>query len=313
MTPQPGLILANGEIKDDIIARGVEMLRAGRGAEDVAEQVARDVEDDADDASVGFSGLPNILGQVELDASFMEGAGLRAGAVAGLRNFRHPISVARAIMAQLPHVLLVGAGAERFGDEIGAERRNMLTPAAHATWIARMRKLGVSDFDITELLTAESPRRDLVDLVQRAFWMRESSDTMNVIVRDPAGHIVSAVTTSGVAWKYPGRAGDSPIIGAGNYVDDRYGAAACMGLGEITIRTGAAVRAVLMMELGHGLDGAGRAVVAAMKPLLAPDQWVRVLLLDAHGNTAGYANQGGLNYKVQSTQDARPITHLVNS
>jgi beta-aspartyl-peptidase (threonine type) len=172
----------------------------------------------------------------------------------------------------------------------------------------------VSDYDLSALLHDAAPRRDLVDLVQRAFWMKESSDTMNVIVRDTTGHVVSAVTTSGVAWKYPGRAGDSPIIGAGNYVDDRFGAAACMGLGEITIRTGAAVRAVMMLELGHGLAAAGAAVVAAMRPLVTPDQWIRILIMDARGNTAGYATQGGLNYKVQTTLQSQPVLHeVINS
>jgi beta-aspartyl-peptidase (threonine type) len=129
------------------------------------------------------------------------------------------------------------------------------------------------------------------------------------LVRDAEGHIVSAVTTSGVAWKYPGRAGDSPIIGAGNYVDDRFGAAACMGLGEIAIRTGAALRGVLALAHGRTLDQAGADVVAVMKPLLDPTQWVRVLMMDAHGNAAGYATQAGLKYKIQRVGEDTPVIH----
>ena len=124
------LIVANGEVADEIIQRGAAALRAGASAAEVAEQVARDVEDDADDHSVGFSGKPNILGTVECDASFMDGATRMAGAVAALRDIRHPISVARQVMLRLPHVLLAGEGANRFAAEIGAERRNMLSPAA---------------------------------------------------------------------------------------------------------------------------------------------------------------------------------------
>jgi beta-aspartyl-peptidase (threonine type) len=300
------LILANGEIKDWIIERGVELLRAGRSADDVAEQVARDVEDDADDTSVGFSGLPNLLGVVELDASFMEGRELRAGAVAGIRNFRHPIQLARAVMERLPHVLLVGEGAERFGDEIGAERRVMLTEKAHTTWITRMRRLGLTDADLDILRDERAPRAALVDLANRAFSMRDSSDTMNVTVRDASGHIVNAVTTSGVAWKYPGRAGDSPIIGAGNYVDDRYGAASCMGLGEIAIRVGAASRAVSNLRHGMPIDDAGNDVIRAMQPMVGAGQWVRMLLMDASGNARAYATQRGLFYKTQRTGDAKP-------
>ncbi len=308
------LILANGEIKDDIIAAGVEQLRRGASAEDVAEQVARDVEDDADEHSVGFSGLPNLIGEVELDASFMEGAALRAGAVAGVRNFRHPISIARAVMDRSPHVLLVGAGAERFADEIGAEHLEMLTDAACAIWIERLHKLGLTDYDIQTLQNPHAPRKPLLDLVWRAFTLRDdgepqSSDTMNVLVRDANGHIVSAVTTSGVAWKYPGRAGDSPVVGAGNYADDRFGAAACMGLGEIAIRVGAALRGVTNLRQGMSLEASGLDVCAAMQPLIGATQWVRMLLMDARGNCGGAATQKGLMYKVMSTADARPQQH----
>jgi L-asparaginase / beta-aspartyl-peptidase len=304
------IILANGEIKDDIIAAGVEQLRRGVSAEDVAEQVARDVEDDADEHSVGFSGLPNVLGTVELDASFMEGASLRAGAVAGVRNFRHPIVLARAVMERSPHVMIVGEGAERFGDEIGAERKEMLTEAARAIWIDRMHKVGLSDYEIQALQNPLAPRQALLDIVHRVFSMRDSSDTMNVIVRDARGHIVSAVTTSGVAWKYPGRAGDSPVIGAGNYVDDRYGAAACMGLGEIAIRVNAAARSVFNLRHGLSMQQSGADVCGAMRALLGDGHWVRMLMLDAHsGQPGGYATATGLHYKVQRTSDARPVQY----
>ncbi|MGQ9815334.1 MAG: isoaspartyl peptidase/L-asparaginase, partial [Candidatus Roseilinea sp.] len=127
---QTPLILLNGEVKDAILIAGIESLRKGASAADVAEQVARDVEDDIDEHSVGFSGLPNILGEVELDAAFMEGESLSVGAVAAVKGFRHPISIARQVMLRLPHVLLVGEGAERFADEIGAERRDLLTDSA---------------------------------------------------------------------------------------------------------------------------------------------------------------------------------------
>jgi beta-aspartyl-peptidase (threonine type) len=301
------MILANGEIRDEIIAAGVEMLRSGASADDVAEKVARDVEDDADEHSVGFSGLPNVLGVVELDASFMEGRERRAGAVAAVRNFRNPISIARAVLERSPHVLLVGEGAERFGDEIGAERKEMLTEAARNIWLERMHRIGLSDFDIQTLQNPLAPQAALVDIVHRVYNMRDGSDTMNVIVRDVAGHIVSAVTTSGVAWKYPGRAGDSPIIGAGNYVDDRYGAAACMGLGEIAIRVGAAARGIHNLRFGMSMDDAGADVCREMSIFLAKGQWVRMLMLDAKtGLAGGYATAAGLHYKVQRLNEAGP-------
>src|SRR5512135_1246401 len=128
------LILVNGEVSDGCVAQGIEALRRGAPAADVAELVARAVESDANDHSVGFSGLPNILGEVELDASIMDGATLASGAVAALKGYLHPISVARQVMERLPHVLLAGEGAARFAAEIGAEAGDLLTPEAKAIW-----------------------------------------------------------------------------------------------------------------------------------------------------------------------------------
>lgn len=298
------------------------MLRGGAPGADVAEYIACEVEDDPNENSVGYGGLPNILGEVELDASFMEGATLRAGAVAGIKNVRHPISIARQVMERLPHVLLVGAGAERFADEIGAERRNMLTPEARQMWFEQLRKIGMLDSilqgsnsapDFQTLFNARVG--DLIGVTNKALASKDGSDTMNVIVRDADGHIFSAVTTSGIAWKYPGRAGDSPVIGAGNYADDRHGAAACMGLGEVTIRSASSSRAVMRMSLGQTVQQAGEATVRDMYHVVGPStasnpmlnaDWVRILLMDSAGNTGGYATRAGLMYKVQGANDVAP-------
>lgn len=313
-TPSP-VILANAEIRDDIITRGAALLRAGGVAGDVAEQIARDVEDDPDEHTVGYGGWPNILGEVELDASFMDGATRQAGAVAGLKGFAHPISIARALMRHLPHVLLVGAGAARFADAIQAERRDMLSPEAREGWLKRLRELSAAEAvlqasnsmpDAKTLLENRVP--DLIDLVRRATDWREGSDTMNVIVRDANGDIASAVSTSGIAWKYPGRVGDSPVIGAGNYADNRFGAAACMGWGEVAIRAGAARFAVFCMQAGQSLEQAGQAAVREMQALCAHGQWVRILVMDAHGKCGGFATRPGLAYKVQRAEDSAPRT-----
>jgi beta-aspartyl-peptidase (threonine type) len=243
----------------------------------------------------------------------MDGSTLQAGAVAALHGFRHPISVARQVMEKLPHVLMAGEGAARFADEIGAERCNMLSPEARQGWLDHLSKLGLYDTlfqtsrslpDVKTLLTNRVP--DLIDLVHRATSRKEGSDTMNVIVRDETGNIFSAVSTSGIAWKYPGRVGDSPVIGAGNYADSRYGAAACMGWGEVTIRTSAARLAVLRLQIGDSLDQAGRIAVAEMRPLCKDGQWVRILIMDAHGNAGGFATQAGLKYKSQTVDDPAP-------
>jgi beta-aspartyl-peptidase (threonine type) len=316
------VILANAEIRDEIIISGADMLRRGASAADVAEQIARDVEDDPDEHSVGYGGLPNILGEVELDASFMDGATLKVGAVAALKGFCHPISVARQVMERLPHVLLIGEGAARFADEIGAERRNMLSPEARQMWLEQLQKLNVYETifhpsnsltDLKAQMTGRVP--DLIGLVNRAMKRHEGSDTMNVIVRDMNGHLVTAVTTSGIAWKYPGRVGDSPMIGAGNYCDDRFGAAACMGLGEITMRLNSAAHAIMLMRAGKSLQTAGTEVVRDMLPLLGAGavenhmeraDWVRLLLVDHRGNVGGFATQPGLSFKVQTPDEDKP-------
>ncbi len=298
-------ILANAEIRDEFIADGMRRLLGGASAGDVAEAIAHAVEDDPDEHTVGYGGWPNILGEVELDASFMDGATLRAGAVAGLKGFRHPISVARQVMLHLPHVLLAGEGAIRFAIEIGAERRNMLSPEAHAAWQKRIAEV------------VEDEEDDAITLAVRALRERRGSDTMNVIVRDAAGNMCSAVSTSGIAWKYPGRVGDSPLIGAGNYCDNRYGAAACMGLGEAAIRVSAAAQVVTLLRLGWSLEAAGCEVVRQLSALLGEStaedpmrraDWVRVLIMDAAGNVGAFATRPGLRCKVQTADDPQPVS-----
>lgn len=300
------IVLANAEIRDEFISEGVDRLRHGENAGDVAEFIACAVEDDPDEHTVGYGGWPNILGEVELDASFMDGATLCAGAVAALKGFRHPISVARQVMLRLPHVLLAGEGAARFAAEIGAERRDMLSPEAREAWQQRI-----------AAIARDGDTKDAITLTMRALAERRGSDTMNVIVRDDAGNICSAVTTSGIAWKYPGRVGDSPLIGAGNYCDSRYGAATCMGLGEAAIRLSAAAQAVMLMRMGWSLEAAGREVTRQLSALLGEStaedhmrraDWVRILLMDAAGNTGAFATRPGLSYKVQRGSDPRPVT-----
>ena len=326
LTAQPisttSIILANAEIRDEFIATGATMLRKGVSAADVAEYIARQVEDDPDENSVGYGGLPNILGEVELDASFMDGASLKAGAVAGLKDVRHPISVARQVMERLPHVLLAGEGANRFADEIGAERRPMLSPAAERDWLDKLRSIGVLDEvlrgsnSVPDLRTLVVNRLlDVIGAANKALRDKQGSDTMNVIVRDAAGNIFSAVTTSGIAWKYPGRVGDSPVIGAGNYADNRYGAAACMGLGEITIRLGSSVRAITRLSCGQPLNEAGEATIREMLPIIGRSlaekgmqrtDWVRLLLMDNVGNVGGFATRAGLSFKTQRLDEDKP-------
>lgn len=273
---------ANGR---EALAEGMAVLRRGGTALDAVEACARIVEADPRDESVGLGGLPNLLGVVELDASIMDGTTLRAGAVGALQGFLHPITVARAVMDRLPHVLLVGAGAARFARESGAEPAELLTDAARRYWEDRLRALGESASDI-------GSRGELATLVRP---VREHG-TVNFIARDAKGGLASAVTTSGWALKYPGRLGDSPVIGAGNYADARAGAATCTGFGESALRCGTARIAVDRMARGISPRAAARSAVAdasaiALKPF-------HVLALGADGAHAAASNVAGRSYAV---------------
>ncbi|MFZ0168696.1 MAG: isoaspartyl peptidase/L-asparaginase [Candidatus Dormiibacterota bacterium] len=221
------------------IPAAINVLMNGGSALDAVEVAAKAVEDNPDDHTVGFSGLPNVDGIVELDASIMEGTSRRAGAVGGLRDYRHAISVARYVMERLPHVLVVGSGAGDLAAEMGLQAEDLLTPEAKATWEAGLKG---------EVSSAS----ELGVRYQRVQRPAPSGGTVNFIARDKEGHLASAVSTSGAAWKHPGRLGDSPIIGAGNYCDDRYGAATCTGWGELTIRASTARLVVEMMRRGAG-------------------------------------------------------------
>ena len=194
----------------------------------------------------------------------MDGTALRAGAVGALQGYRHPITIARRVMDELPHVMLVGEGAARFAAECGLPNENLLTPAAEQTWRAGIEGQGMIGWKgVPEMLTSLLRRsRDVTRDPEH------TTGTVNVLAQDSAGHIASAVSTSGWAWKYPGRLGDSPIIGAGNYADDRYGAAACTGWGEAAIRTGTARSVVLYLKMGLSLEDAGREAFHDLVPLL---------------------------------------------
>ncbi len=269
------------------IAAAMEVLRRGGSALDAVETGTRLVEDNLDDLSVGRGGLPNLLGEVELDASIMDGSTLAAGAVAGLKGYPHPISVARRVMTDLPHVLLVGEGAARFAVECGFAREDLLTDEARRIWRERLEGK----------LPANASPGDRAYYEKMREWVRLAADpekvsgTVNFLARDRDGNLASAVSTSGWAWKYPGRAGDSPIIGAGNYCDNRYGTAACTGRGEMAIRAGTARSVVLYLKQGMPLT---EALAEAMRDLWALDDPyygdMSIVALDAAGRPAAASN-----------------------
>ncbi len=283
-------------------ATGMEILRAGGSALDAVEAVIRLVESNPEDHSVGYSGLPNILGQVELDASIMDGKTRAAGAVCAVKNFEHPISIARQVMERLPHVMLAGAGAERFARELGMKKKNLLTDAARAIYENK-----VSDYPRYNIL------RELVSRATHDPEIAASNDeygdessgrlsktndhspphgTTNVIAIDLRGNLASGVSTSGWAWKYPGRVGDSPIIGAGNYCDNRYGACACTGYGEMAMRANTAHSVVLYLKMGMTLQRAAREAMQDLRALTVPfPPGMNLVAVDANGKHVGFTTE----------------------
>jgi L-asparaginase / beta-aspartyl-peptidase len=243
---------ANGRVGIEV---AMELLRAGGTALDAVEAATRLVEANPEDHTVGYGGYPNLLGEVELDASIMDGRTLSAGAVGGLKGFKHPITVARRVMEELPHVLLVGEGAARFAREIGMQEESILTPEAEAVY--RQGLAGALPEDKQSWLTG-GIERNLTRLVNLTADPERAAGTVNFIAQDREGNLACAVSTSGWAWKYPGRLGDSPIIGAGNYADNRYGACGCTGWGELAMKLSTARSVILYQRLGFGLEQACR-------------------------------------------------------
>jgi N4-(beta-N-acetylglucosaminyl)-L-asparaginase len=202
------------------------ILNNGGTALDAVEQGVRIPESDETNHSVGYGGFPDREGIVTLDASIMD-HNSNCGAVACLEGFKHPISIARKVMEETPHVMLVGKGAQKFALSQGFKKQNLLTEKAKQKWHKWLTKS-----DYTPVINVEN------------------HDTIGMLALDSQGHLAGATSTSGVAWKMHGRVGDSPIIGAGLFVDNEIGAVACTGLGEAVIRTGASTVVMEMMRAG---------------------------------------------------------------
>jgi beta-aspartyl-peptidase (threonine type) len=281
---------------------GVAVLKAGGSAVDAVVAAIRQVEANPNDHSVGYSGLPNLLGEVELDASIMDGRTLSTGAVAALHDHQDAIDLARVVMDELPHVLIVGAGASRLADEAGFDRRDLLTPEAQSIWASR-----IADGTRDDAYTARI--RQLAGKLSRdPERPHDVHGTVNVIARDGFGNIASGVSTSGWAWKYPGRVGDSPIIGAGNYADRRFGAAACTGRGEMAQRCCTAHSVVTFMRFGLSLDDALRLAVEDLH-CLDDAYWseVNIVAVDAAGRHAAASTHPDKTYVMQTGDMDKPV------
>jgi L-asparaginase/N4-(beta-N-acetylglucosaminyl)-L-asparaginase len=256
-----------------------EILDGGGRALDAVEAGVRVPEGDPAVTTVGYGGYPDRYGKVTLDACIMDEGG-RCGSVAFLQDIMHPVSVARKVMELTPHVMLVGRGALDFALRNGFQREDLLTPEARAAW------------ETWKVENGET--RPLIDM--------ENHDTIGMLALDAGGDLSGACTTSGAAFKYHGRVGDSPIIGAGLYVDNEVGGATSTGWGEAVIRAVGCFLVVELMRQGH--TPAEACEMAVDRVIRKNPDWreiqVGFLALNKEGDYGAFCIAPGFTYAVRS-------------
>jgi len=231
-------------------ARAMELIQQGADALDAVIAGVNILEDDPNDNSVGYGGLPNEDGVVELDASVMDGPTARGGAVAALQNIRNPSKVAKLVMERTDHVLLVGRGALKFAKAHGFKEENLLTEESRKAWLRWKETLSNKD---DWLPPHDIETRDISMGIQSAI---RHYGTINCNAIDLKGGISGCTTTSGLAYKLSGRVGDSPILGAGLYVDNEVGAAGSTGRGEANLLACSSAMIVEFMRQGKSPEEA---------------------------------------------------------
>jgi N4-(beta-N-acetylglucosaminyl)-L-asparaginase len=238
------------------LGKGMDILKSGGDTLDAVVAAVTIVEDDPNDDSVGYGGLPNEDGVVELDASVMHGPTRRAGSVASVQRIKNVARLAKTVMERTNHVMIVGDGARRFGADEGFEEMNLLTEHSRKIWLAWKARTSFNwrpGIDSPEWKATVAQIFDN-DPQQIAYAMRvikyPPTGTINCLSVNEKGEISGTTTTSGLAWKIPGRVGDSPIIGAGLFVDGDVGAAGSTGKGEENIKISGGHTVVEMMRKG---------------------------------------------------------------
>lgn len=259
------------------VAVAVDMVLKGGDTLDAGVEGVKLQELDPKDTSVGYGGLPNEEGVVQLDASCMHGPSKRAGAVAALEGIKTPSEIARLVLKYTNHILLVGKDAQRFALSYGYRLEDLLTPESRDAWLRWRANRGNED--------------DWVNVPGTARMAVRPTGTINMNVVAPNGDISSITTTSGLAWKIPGRVGDSPIIGAGQYCDNEVGAAGSTGLGERNIMVCGGFLTVEHMRQGMHPKDAALATLKRVVAMTPPSG------LDAEGKPKFQLNFYAVNKK----------------
>lgn len=264
-----------------------EVVKNGGRAIDAVEQGVRVPEGDPEVNSVGYGGYPDRDGKVTLDACIMDETG-NCGSVSFLQHIKHPISVARKVMDETPHVMLSGEGALKFAVEKGFRKENLLTVKSRTAW---------------KKWLAKSEYAPIIN--------RENHDTIGMLAIDQKGDISGACTTSGLAWKLYGRVGDSPVIGAGMYVDNEVGGAVATGVGEAVMKT---LGTFLIVELMRGGMTPQKACEEAVRRITAKQDFesiqVGYLAINKSGDHGAYAIQKGFNYALYEKGENKMIDSI---
>lgn len=272
---------------------------------------------DPEDQSVGLGGLPNEEGVVQLDASCMHGPTKRAGAVGALEDIATPSLVAKAVMDYTDHIMLVGAGAKKFALEMGFKEQNLLTEKSRRDWLRWKACLNPADswLDSRSDSVAPPPRTAGVPF-DDPLHVKFTTGTINMNAVNAAGDISSVTTTSGLAWKLPGRVGDSPIVGAGQYCDNTVGAAGSTGRGEANIKVCGAFLTIEFMRQGMSPDQAcmktiERVIAMTERRLLDPNGRplfdLQFYALSKDGRFGAASAYEGYNYSVADSSGARLV------
>ncbi|MFZ4262380.1 N(4)-(beta-N-acetylglucosaminyl)-L-asparaginase [Sphingobacterium sp. HJSM2_6] len=268
-----------------------EILKKEGRALDAVEKGVQVAEADLSNPTVGKGGYPDRDGHVSLDACIMDEQG-NCGSVAALENIASPIAVARLVMEKTPHVMLVGEGAKQFAIEQGFKEENLLIESSEKAWKEWLK---------------EKNYKPMINIENKAFATEKlpgnqyNHDTIGMLALDANGNLSGACTTSGMAFKMRGRVGDSPIIGAGLYVDNEIGGATSTGVGEEVIRTVGSFLVVELMRQGLSPEEACKEAVLRIvkkKPDIAKDIQVGFLALNKQGEYGSYALQDGFTFAI---------------
>lgn len=273
--------------------RAAEIFARGNSLLDAVEKGINVPESDPQVMSVGYGGLPNAEGLVELDAGIMDGTRHRAGAVCGLRGVKNPISVARLVLERTKHTTMAGPGLQQFALEMGFAFEQLLTPESLKKWLA----------------WKATPQH-------KSFWLTsEHHDTIGMVATDGRGRLVAGCSTSGLAWKLPGRIADSPLVGCGFYADDHFGAASATGDGDLM--TNYCTSAFIVQAMARGLSPQ-HACEALLRHMVKTESTNRecpcaVIAMNPHGEVgaASMNSQFHLQYALWENGESRLLDSAV--